>query len=264
MAIEQAVSKLRFEPSVDRNSMLRIDPVVDEMPLKSLSLHDGSPGLCGLAIGTRDARRILEFVSFRHLPVLSCACSAYDCRVVATVQFSESQVIWAHLTDLRTGKQFPDFRFDLSEYRRAFETLQEDLNGMLFRYRFRLLRMVRDDSFPGGASVFDGILMLVAIGFLIYGRETDGLGIFVALAMGILIAARLMIRKHKDRGGQGSVWLDGPIDVPECPWHKRGPHLRLNHRESYGLRRWWPGARARRALNDSVDSMGRTKEDDQQ
>lgn len=219
--------------------------MVDGHPLAdSYHLEPEDLGLTGLALGLRDAQSYRELTVGARLPILSCACGAYDCRVVATVVRKGAVVMWKDLVDIRSEATIAALTFDASQYEEALKGAIFALERRLPWYRLRLVLTFRDDGMPLGAgSVLDialGLLFLLGLAASqtgnLQGWTIMGLVWWGWAGLIVLLSVTIDLIRRKVRGGD--VWLDGPIHTSECKWHERIRFLYLNYRRSYGLFRF--------------------------
>lgn len=233
-------SSLDWRLESDVNVTLRVTPVVDGVPLTAyFDDAGGVPIPAGVALGIEDAGRLAAVGADRDsLPLLSCACGAYDCRVRADVVVRDGAVCWTNMKDARTSTVIPDCCFDQAVYRQAFEALEKEVKRRSLGYRVRIWQVFRDDSLLGGASWMETILLLAWLGFFIWGAAGSSTGdvLWVATLVAVVVVRGVNWWRGKRRGGD--VWLDGAASMGRCPWHEQKPVLMINWRKSPAQRKY--------------------------
>ena len=242
--VDRGLHDLSFRVWVDRQLTLRICPVIDGTSIiERFRCLRVVRGLEGLALGTRDASRFKDLAMGARVPLLSCDCGAYDCRVVADITRDANYVSWHNMMDSRTGELIPDMWFSAADYDAAVAQAATSLHRTLGWYRVRLFMAIRDDSLPLGAgSGLDvGLMLAFMVGFAVNREDHPQwapLGVEWWLWCGAFVALNVTRDLIMRRIRGGDLWLDGPLHGRKCPWHPRIRYLRLNHRRSYGIFRF--------------------------
>ncbi|MBB1517418.1 hypothetical protein H5398_15820 [Tessaracoccus sp. MC1679] len=183
------------------------------------------------------------FIELAHgpvVPLLSCSCGAYDCRVTTNATQARGLVRWSGIRDVRTNRELAGLSFDADAYDAAVADLQRRAARTLLVYRLRLLFSFRDDSMPMGLGSLPDIVMF---GAFLAGRVASdeghrgwapgGIQWWIWCLIIALTSMGVDLLRRRLRGGD--VWLDGPLHGHQCGWHPRIRYLRLNFRRSYGL-----------------------------
>lgn len=236
----RASHELSFRLEVDEDLTLRVLPVVDGQSLANTFGEQSDRHLRGVALGLRDVRTFMELARGPVVPLLSCSCGAYDCRVTADVTQAHGLVRWSGIRDKRTNRELDGLSFDADAYDAALADLQRRAPWTLLAYRLRLLLSFRDDGMPLGLGSLPDIIMISAFlaGKLASEEGHDGWapgGIQWWIWCLIIAVTNMAVDLLRRRLRGGDVWLDGPLHGHQCGWHPRIRYLRLNFRRSYGL-----------------------------
>ena len=222
------MATLQWSLEIDRNGILRLDPLIDGEPLSSRFNSGSEPRVVGLVLGWRDLSGFVALEGVERLPLGSCECASPEVRVLATVARMGDVVRWTDISDVSSGTTIDDVEFDRSDYVQAFAELATLAPSFRRRYRRRIWSLGRDDGLPGNPSLVEGLIWVAMVPVFIFAAHAsdtgDELGADFALWYLLLSAVVLCVwwfvrTRLAQRKYGGEVWVDGPLGVPPCPWH---------------------------------------------